>query len=1095
MPHFFTLAPPDSPTKLARHKLSAWLTLYSKFTNPKALRSTDDLQRIYLTLLCHPDRPLQRLSLSCILTYKTPALVSRQDTLTALLDDTRWRDQLTQLDVAGISADERGDVVPIIVRILFGIMLERHGRSRGADRRAAVLTALAGCTQNEMGLLVDLMLHPINKDRDQHDDSTYSTNPIPNSVTDKQLVGFLNLLGDVVKNLGSRLLQRWQIMLSTLLDIVGHAQGRIQMKKADEESEEDVIEEEDIEDEDSADTHGATRTIRTVRQLGLKRFADFFRVPVDFDFDPYVPGAFQSFISPRLPLLDVENTQAPSALLDLFHVWSTKARYIRYLSAFDATTLPKIYGCLIASNVKPAVVSRVFDIVENLIGICTEDQELLDTVFRPHVSLLLDNLALSIERSKTVASVSDPLGRRQIAILSQLAPFMTNSIQATILLNLFMPVLRRPSNLVPEKAKLDILNIVKNLLPLVSDLRTIDSAAYTKLYAVLSFLYQSLRSRPARLALQATFCALAKLNQDLVRVADLLESLNAYSTRRMEEPDFNRRLAAFATLNETLHSSLSAQEWLPILYNMLNFIQDPDELTIRTNASLSMKRFIDHVALSGEDYEFVFLKNLYPGLKNGLRSKAEAVRTEILIVVSYAISHCDRISSLQDMRGLLAGGDEEANFFNNILHIQVHRRTRALRRLADYCDEGKLRSGLLAEIFIPLIGNFITTDSSIDHQVVNETITTTGRIAKHLQWGAYYGLIQQYLRFIRKKDSSERVYVRTVVSILENFHFPMTEEVEVTEEQQPDEAEDGLEIEETKAVENRKKTHIADAVNRKLLPALLDHLEKRKDTEDNLRIPIALGIVQVALHLPQAARETQLTRLLTVLSQVFRSRSQDTRDLTRETLYKIAIAIGPSYLPLIIRELRAAMLRGPHLHVLAYVVHALLVHVTSDSHAAVFSQLDDCVNDVAHVASEVIFGQSGKDVQSEDFKTKMREVRSSGSKGMDSFAILAKYITPPKISSLLVPIRNILQQTESLKVMQQVEELLRRITIGLNANEHLTPKDLLVLCHTLISQNARFLKEVPKIAQSNKRGKKDSITELKRNLIEIADHYANNSFR
>ena len=159
------------------------------------------------------------------------------------------------------------------------------------------------------------------------------------------------------------------------------------------------------------------------------------------------------------------------------------------------------------------------------------------------------------------------------------------------------------------------------------------------------------------------------------------------------------------------------------------------------------------------------------------------------------------------------------------------------------------------------------------------------------------------------------------------------------------------------------------------------------------------------------------------------------------------------------------------------------------------SKLDDCVNDVAHVSAEVIFGESGKDVQSEDFKTKMREVRSSASKGLDSFAIIARCISPPKISSLLVPIRNILQQTETLKVMQQVEDLLRRIAGGLNANQHLTPKDLLVLCHTLISQNAKFLKQVPKAAPANQNTKGDALTELKKNLTAEVDHYANNSFR
>lgn len=721
------------------------------------------------------------------------------------------------------------------------------------------------------------------------------------------------------------------------------------------------------------------------------------------------------------------------------------------------------------------------------------DQAFHDEIFKPHVALLLGNLAVMLERNKATTFITDPLGRRLITILSQLAPFMTDSTQASTLLNLFVPILRKPSKLVPEKLKVDMLSIVKSLMPLVSDLQDASSGTFTKTYALLAYLFQNLRYHKARSALVSTFRSLAAIDQNLTRVAGLLEPLNAYSIRRIDEPDFDTRLGAFATLNETSHSLLSAHEWLPILYNMLSFIQDPDELTIRNNAALSMKRFIDLVATTGGEYETVFLKALYPGLKNGLRSKNEQVRAEILGVISYAVAHCEQVSALQEMRALLAAGDDEANFFNNVLHVQLHRRTRALRRLAEYSEEGKLRSGTLAEIFIPLIGNFITHDASVDHTLVNEAITTTGRLARHLQWGAYYGLIQQYLRLCRNKDSAERMYVRTVIALLENFHFPMTEAVKVNIEAPPEDG-DHTDTDST-AAKTLKETHIADVVNQKLLPALLHHLEKREENEDTLRIPIAIGIVRVALHLPQANRDTQVSKLFTVLSQVFRSKSQETRDLARDTLCKIAIAVGPSYLHQIIRELRAALLRGPHLHVLAYVTHALLVHVTSDTHVQTFSQLDDCVNDVAHVAAEVIFGESGKDVQAEDFKTKMREVRLSSAKGLDTFAVIAKHITPSKVGSLLVPIRNILQQTETLKVMQQVEDVLRRIAGGLNANQHLTPKELLVLCHTLISQNARFLKQVPKVTQVRGKGKRDVVVELKRNMVEDADHYANNSFR
>jgi U3 small nucleolar RNA-associated protein 20 len=291
-------------------------------------------------------------------------------------------------------------------------------------------------------------------------------------------------------------------------------------------------------------------------------------------------------------------------------------------------------------------------------------------------------------------------------------------------------------------------------------------------------------------------------------------------------------------------------------------------------------------------------------------------------------------------------------------------------------------------------------------------------------------------------------------------------------------------------------TRVADSVHSRLLPALLNHLERRDENEDTIRIPIAVGIINVAKHLPNPARTTQVTRLLTILSQAFRSKSQETRDLTRDTLCRIAVTLGPELLPDIIRELRGALLRGPHLHVLAVVTHALLVHLTSPENIGRFTNLDDCVEEIAYVSAEVIFGESGKDTRSEGFKTKSREVRSSSSKGLDSFSILAKHITSGKITALLYPIRGIMQETETLKILQLVDDVLKKIAGGINSNERISPADLLSLCQSLVTQNAKFLQAVPAIKKNRSRKGQDSaIVQLKRTSHIDSNHYANNSFR
>ncbi|KIK59622.1 hypothetical protein GYMLUDRAFT_74500 [Collybiopsis luxurians FD-317 M1] len=1086
---FLEISGPVSEPKLQRTKLSAWLSLFSKFSNPKALHATESLHSLYTTLLSHSDRNLQSLAMSCIFTYKQRSLSLYENKLRALMDDTRWRDELSSLDISAVEAQDRPEVVDVIVRLLFGIMPEKKGRSRGADRRSAVLTALAGCTNDELRLLVDLMLRPLIEGQGLKPGSAIIQRT-SNEALDRQLVGFLTLLGDVLKNLGSRIVKYWDILLGATVDIIAKAQSRIDGDG----SEADVGEG----DADADTPIPSTKLVRSIRQLGIKRLSNFCRCPVEFDFAPYMRAAFTAFISPRIPLLDKENTQAPSALLELFYVWTLHHEQVYFLVEYDQQVISQIFNCLTAVNVKPSVVSRIFDIVDRLIAISADDKEALEAILRPNVSLLLSNLSVLVERSKSAASISTPLGQRQIGILSQIAPYSTNADEASTLLKLFSPLLRKPPKVVSEKIKVDLLKIVGHQMRLIPDLSDPTSEVYQQLYELLSMLFQSLRSRQARLSLVGAFHDLSDIQVSLQDLAQLLDSLNAYSTKRLDEPDFERRLTAFASLNDMLYNNLAVSDWLPVLHNMLSFIQDPEELAIRNNASFTMRHFIDVVATqTSVEHEKMFSRILFPGLKNGLKTKNEMVRAEILGVIAYAVTKCDSVSSLQDMKPLLANGDEEANFFNNIHHVQVHRRSRALRRLADQCDESPFRNSTLTDILIPLISNYIVETSSLDHHLVNDSINTTGRLAKHLSWKSYYALVQKYLRLSKAKDEKERVYVRTIVAVLENFPFVMEDEIDeevAADERAPEDGDE--EVIETDEAKPSPTIHsrIVDAVNRQLLPTLLTFLESRDaTTEDTTRIPIAVGVVKVARNLPLSSAQLQITRLLTTTSQILRSKSQETRDLTRDTLCRIAVVLGSEHLALIFRELRGALLRGPHLHILAATVHDIVTHVTKGEHAQNFAVLDDCVPDIAYVSSEVIFGESGKDVQAEGFKTKLREVKSSSSKGLDSFQITAKHVAPSRINALLLPLRSIMQETESHKVMQLVDEVLKQITSGLNSNQNLSPTDLLSLCHTLITQNSRFLQQAA--PRRKHLVKDDAIVQTKRQVAVHADHFANNSFR
>lgn len=1090
---------PDSLVKPPRTKLTNWLTLFSHFTNPKAFYNASGVKDVYTFYLSHPDRSLQSTALSCILTYKTPALLSYEDKLRLLLDDTKWRDELTALDVQELGQEERQELTPVLIRLFYGMMLERGRHRKGAGRRAALLSALGFCTGDELELLVDLMLSQFGDSVQlrKGDDNLWVLSSLEVDQSEKQQIGFLEFLEDVLRLLGTQMSNSWPQLISATITLTAQAQRKLQLPADDVDLENEEADGTDENDGSHSVTHD--RQLRVIRQLGLKRMADFFRLPVDFDFEPYAPEVFRAIISPRLPLLDRENTQTPSALLDLFDVWSKHPQFLPFLAQYDTRLLSKVYDCMVATNVKPAVLSRIFDIVERILLFSQENDELSYLLVKPYMSGLLDNVAKVVQKASESGSVSSAIAQREIALLSQISRYVSDSAQSATLLSLFLPLLRKAGKSVPEKAKTDMLRIACDLLPSIPALSDVESQLFTTSYESFSLLLSLLRSRNARSLVIEAFTVLAKIHRSMDTLASLLASLNAYSATRMDEPDFDCRLDAFTKLNEETYSSLTGRDWIPILHTLLYFIHDEDELSIRSNASMAMKRFVETMAASDDPaMRACFMKILFPGLKRGLRSKSDPVRSEVMGVLAYAVTKCGKFESLQDMKVLLANGDEEANFFNNIYHVQLHRRSRALRRLADFCDDPGFRNSTLQDIFLPVVNGFIAASTTTDHHLVNDAIITLGRIVKHLTWSSYFTLVQRYIRLATEHPTSERITTRALVSILDNFHFSLDDTVVDIPDSNGDEGveEDVGEGEgEGGVVPASATTKVYETVNNRLLPSLLKHLEKRDELEESNRIPIAAGIAKVAMHLPESSRDIQVPRLLTVLAQVFRSKSQETRSLTRETYCRIAITLGPAYLREMIKQLREALLRGPHLHVLAFVTHSLLVHVTSPEHVKEFDKLDECVPDVAHISAEVIFGKSGKDVESEGFKTKMKEVRGSSSKGMDSFAILAKHVTPSAFSSLLLPIKAIMQETESVKMMQLVDEVLRRMAVGVNTNSHFGPPEVLAFCHTLITQNARFFQES---AISRKRKTKkvnDAEVQIKRKIEVEDNHYAHNSWR
>ncbi|KAL1915418.1 uncharacterized protein VTP21DRAFT_6876 [Calcarisporiella thermophila] len=1206
----------EHSARMAKVKMAHFLELFAKFKAIKSISQSERLENVFLRLLTKGDIKLQRQALDCVLAWraKSPAVTGYADHLRNLVDEVKFRDELSTFsfdqDESPIEMGHRAELMPIVIRIIFGRMMARKGKASATAgmgaRRTASLAALAGCSEAEIGYFIELMLEPFSHLRslhDMNDGSFVVKDDIEIGVVIRKQAGFLHVLGDVIKQLGAYVLPFVPDLIKIVIYLTACAQKKLeneasgQSKQRDEDMQVDEQAEVDEEDEDEEailiDKAYFSR-LREVRQLGIRRIVEFFKLRTAYDYTAYLPAMFNTFITPRIPLFHIENTQAPSVLLELFLAWSMRREYVGFLAAYNDEVLRKVYACLSAKKVRDTVVSMVLQIAENILRLCSEEADELSAaheelhtgditskVLLPYVPCLLNNLEHLLLRSSEQASFGrSEFSSRQIAILSQISEHVTNGEQASQIVTLLLPCLKKSPRAVPERTKANILIIIGKFLHILPGM-TDGSPLFSKLFTSLMPLFGTLATRECRLQMIPVLREFAKIDSTLEVIVTVVDDLNAYSLKRLDEPDFDRRLNAFNKVNLELCNALSELQWIPVLHNFLFFMGDMEELSVRTSASHGVTLFIDRCADAELDeqirlaFQGLLTHVVYPAIKRGVRSNHEQVRSEFVGVLGHAVKKCSFLPAFADLVPLLAQ-DEESNFFNNLYHMQMHRRMRAIRRLATECQSGVIRSGTLFNLMAPLVMHFIfEADRIADHNLIQDSIQALGAIAGQLRWGQYHMLLKKFLKLLPKKTQLEKVLVRTVIAILDAFHFDLRSAT-VTEETlaamgnkqrlvlEPMELPDGavsgqagdnaegkqaqpnaaqteakvedkqyaedkveekaaakgqsqaeeeeVEEEEEEEVEEQEEeagasasamdetalskeliTRIHDTLVTKLLPELHRYLTQRDETSVMVRIPVALSITKLLTQLPESSLKFNLPGLLTSVCQILRSRQQEARDATRDTLLKISEFLGADYFSFIVSELRGALQRGYQRHVLGFTLNSLLVHMVPRLQVG---DIDHCLSEVVEVLVDDIFGEIAEEKEVDELRGKMRESKSVRS--FESFELLGKIVRFKSVGVVLIPIRDIMRETESKAVTRKLDEVLRRLAVGLNGNAQFETKEMLVFCHGLISQSLQFTKI--KEQQQKKKEKKSALevnftVQLKRDVREPVDRFSANAHR
>ena len=136
-------------------------------------------------------------------------------------------------------------------------------------------------------------------------------------------------------------------------------------------------------------------------------------------------------------------------------------------------------------------------------------------------------------------------------------------------------------------------------------------------------------------------------------------------------------------------------------------------------------------------------------------------RHESVSILSSLVKSYPTHPKFSDMATHLTHAEKEADFFENVRHIQLHRRTRAMRRLAAACREGQLIPHSMTAFLVPLANQVIFhSTSNMEQNLVAESVNVVSGMCSRLKWTNYCYLLRHYLRLITKKPDIQKILIR-----------------------------------------------------------------------------------------------------------------------------------------------------------------------------------------------------------------------------------------------------------------------------------------------------------------------------------------------
>ncbi|KAI0964885.1 armadillo-type protein [Xylaria arbuscula] len=1062
--------------------------VFAQFSNPKVLFQSHQVYDALLVLLSNGDIDVQKSALKAILTWKQEGVKPYQENLEYLLDEARFKNELTVLFQGDnqIQPQHRGEAMPVLLRLLYGRTISKKGIASGRHGlQANRLAVLRQLTLEDMGSFLDIALGNL---RDLHlagkrtlCDDIFQRDLM---ATRKQ-VGFLNMMEAMINEFGTSVINYMDRILPAILYCLVSSCRKLQ--KADDEERE----------EEEASTQNSL--FRTVRSTSLKCLISLLQNASVFDWTPYRDILIKEVVSPRLEKFAIENAQGISGILQLLSTISQLPKTALFFTV-DDRIICKLMELVAFAKSKDDV--RIFSlgILRNLIKLsqlpateCEFNELIVAELLEPNVDLILGRISQVL---KTEENTGKDLLLSCIETVVELSPLVKQSHHVDTLINFAVFLLARPSKTVSPKIKSVVLLLLERFLAL--DGMTYEQSLLSQIYSTIASLYSFFRDRTSRETLSNVLAVILRRQNRAVDISELCADLNSFRPKRIDEPDYNKRLVAFNTIAKPRETPFTLRDWEPLIHNMIFYMRHDEEYgVLSSNSADGLCRFIDAVSVSTGEEEESFRTMLsavvLPSLYSNAKELSETVRRETMRVVGYLVSRMPSWSPVSDLVTLNPEPDEkdpDPSFFSNILNPAPLRQMRALQLLSKVSVRTTLTSKHVAHFFVPLLEHFIFNrpDDSDDHGVGAQAATTISDLAFCLEWPQYRSILRRYIGYVETKPEAQKHVVRLLGKFVDTLTSASAEKNS-----------ERMDLDNS----SNSKSHLANTlpateklnedVLSNILPPLLSYMHEKDEATVSSRVPVGIIVVKTLKLLPEESLNQKLPGVLTDICHILRSKALESRDMARDTLSKMTSLLGPSYLGFVLKELRGALTSGYQLHVLSYTMHTILVAAIPQFQPG---DIDYCLDDIMAIIMDDIFGVIGQEKDAEGYTSKTKEVKSN--KSQDSMELIARTASVNRLGGLISPLRSLLLEKLDLRMVRRIDELLSRITAGLLGNSAAASRDTLIFAYEVVQQvyasqnNQAEPKMDPKIRRylvqkgANRSGERSNTSKYTYKLVRFA---------